>query len=76
LIGHYEQRLSLLEEGQDDDSSAGREQHKRFNRLSRDLLRVERQTAVRLRNNNRISDETLRQIERELDLRELGESDA
>jgi Na+/H+ antiporter len=74
LIGHYEQRLSVLEEGQNDESSVGREQRKRFNRLSRDLLRVERQTAVRLRNDNRISDETLRQIERELDLREAGEA--
>jgi Na+/H+ antiporter len=76
LIGHYEQRLSLLDEGQGDESSAGREQHKRFTRLSRDLLRVERQTAVRLRNTNRISDEILRQIERELDLREAGETEA
>src|SRR5581483_4122241 len=76
LIGHYEQRLSLLEDGENDDRSVGREQRRRFNRLSRDLLRVERQTAVRLRNDNRISDETLRQIERELDLREAGEVDS
>jgi CPA1 family monovalent cation:H+ antiporter len=76
LIGHYEQRLSLLEEGKSDEASAGREQRKHFNRLSRDLLLVERQTAVRLRNSSRISDETLRQIERELDLREAGEADA
>lgn len=75
LIGHYKQRLSLLDEGDNQENSAGREQRKRFNRLSRDLLRVERQTAVRLRNDNRISDETLHQIERELDLREAGETE-
>ena len=76
LIGHYQQRLSLLDGNDGSEGVANREQHKRFNRLSRDLLRVERQTAVRLRNENRISDETLRQIERELDLREAGESSA
>jgi len=38
--------------------------------LSRDLLRVERQTAVRLRNEGRINDELLRDLERELDLSE------
>lgn len=76
LIGHYEQRLSLLEEGQGAEGSSSREQRKHFKRLGRDLLRVERQTAVRLRNDSRISDETLRQIERELDLREAGEAEA
>jgi hypothetical protein len=38
--------------------------------ISRELLRLERQTAVRLRNEGRINDETLRQLEHELDLRE------
>jgi CPA1 family monovalent cation:H+ antiporter len=38
--------------------------------LSRDLLRVERKTAVRLRNEGRINDELLRDLERELDLSE------
>jgi hypothetical protein len=33
-------------------------------------LKVERQTAVRLRNERRISDELLRELERELDLTE------
>jgi CPA1 family monovalent cation:H+ antiporter len=43
-----------------------------LSRISRDLLRLERQTAVRLRNEGRINDETLRQLEHELDLREAG----
>ena len=38
--------------------------------LIRELARVERQTAVRLRNQGRISDEVLRQLEYELDLTE------
>ncbi len=36
--------------------------------LSRQLLRLERDTAIRLRNEGRINDEVLRQLERELDL--------
>jgi hypothetical protein len=66
----------LLDGSSDDRSLARRAEQKHFARLSRELLRVERQTAVRLRNENRISDETLRQIERELDLREAGETAA
>src|SRR5262249_53457389 len=38
--------------------------------LSRQLVRLERDTAIRLRNEGRINDEVLRQIERELDLTE------
>ena len=48
------------------------EHHERLSRISRELLRLERQTAIRLRNEGRINDETLRQLERELDLREAG----
>ena len=44
--------------------------HRRHQRLVRESLRVERQTAVRLRNERKINDETLRELERELDLRE------
>jgi NhaP-type Na+/H+ or K+/H+ antiporter len=40
--------------------------------LSPQLLRLERETAVRLRNEGRINDEILRQLERELDLSETG----
>jgi hypothetical protein len=44
--------------------------HTRYVRVSRDLLMVERQTAVRLRNEGRINDELLRDLEREMDLSE------
>jgi len=44
--------------------------HRKFIALSRELLQVERQTAVQLRNQRRISDEFLRVLERELDLSE------
>jgi monovalent cation/hydrogen antiporter len=46
--------------------------HKRLSRISRELLRIERCTAVRLRNEGNIDDEILRELERELDFREAG----
>jgi hypothetical protein len=35
-------------------------------------LRIERQTAIQLRDEGKINDEVLRQLEHELDLREAG----
>ncbi|MGH9553216.1 MAG: Na+/H+ antiporter, partial [Terriglobales bacterium] len=70
LTGHYRHRLSDITGKEDAESSASPEQHERLSRISRELLRLERQTAVRLRNEGRINDETLRQLEHELDLRE------
>ena len=61
--------------GKDDPENGLSPEHKqRHTRLLRDLLRVERQTALRLRNQGRINDETLRQLEYELDLREANPS--
>jgi CPA1 family monovalent cation:H+ antiporter len=45
--------------------------YRRFIEVSRQLLRVERETAVQMRNQGRIGDELLREIERELDLAEV-----
>jgi monovalent cation/hydrogen antiporter len=71
LAQHYRHRLATLaEEGDGNVDGVGPTFYKRFNDLSRELLRVERQTAVQLRNQRRISDELLRQIEHELDLGE------
>jgi len=71
LEQHYLRRLATLEKEQKaEEASPGIALQKYFVELSHDLLRVERQTAVRLRNERRISDEFLRQIERELDLSE------
>jgi CPA1 family monovalent cation:H+ antiporter len=68
---HYRSRLASLSE--DETLSAdgvGPGFHKQYVDVSRKLLKVERQTAVRLRNERRISDELLRELERELDLTE------
>jgi CPA1 family monovalent cation:H+ antiporter len=72
LTGHYRHRLAALSGRDSDEKVTSRQHHKRFFRISRELLRVERCTAVRLRNDGHIDDEILRELERELDLREAG----
>jgi monovalent cation/hydrogen antiporter len=72
IAGHYRHRLTDVIRKDDADRNIGPEHHQRLSRISRELLRVERQTAVRLRNEGRINDETLRMLEHELDLREAG----
>ncbi len=74
LTGHYRHRLAAVS-GKDDPENRLLPEHKqRRTRLLLDLLRVERQTALRLRNQGRINDEILRQLEYELDLREANPS--
>src|SRR5438132_7237290 len=69
LAQHYRQRLAVL--AGDPEGEDGPIAHDRRARdLERELLRVERDTAVGLRDAGRINDEVLRQIERDLDLRE------
>jgi CPA1 family monovalent cation:H+ antiporter len=64
---HYRDRLAILTEEEADVHSA---LHRRFVELSRELIQVERRTAIRLRNEGRINDDLLRELERELDLAE------
>ena len=67
LTHHYRQRLASLEV----KASPGEvTDHERHMELSLEALRVERETAIRLRNEGRINDSVLRRIERELDLTE------
>jgi CPA1 family monovalent cation:H+ antiporter len=71
LAQHYRQRLATLTaDSRDADGGRTGKFHKGFVKLSRQLLRVERQTAVKLRDQRRINDELLRELERELDLSE------
>src|ERR1051326_2429242 len=70
LKEHYRRRLSSLpREGEAQDGSDP-EAYAKFLTLSLELLRVERATAVQMRNNGRINDEVLRQLLHELDLSE------
>jgi CPA1 family monovalent cation:H+ antiporter len=71
LSQHYRARLaSLTEQAGPDADGFGAEFYKNYVEVSRKLLKIERQTAVQLRNQRRISDELLRELERELDLSE------
>lgn len=71
LAQHYRHRLAVYREDLDEaHDPIARQFHNRHIDVSRELLQVERQTAVRLRNDRRISDELLRELEHELDLGE------
>ena len=67
LSHHYRERLSSLRVNTSPGEVTGHERHLE---LSLEALRVERETAIRLRNEGRINDFVLRRIERELDLNE------
>lgn len=68
LEHHYKHRL-FIETGEREVLGDGGAGHvTRFEEVSRELRRIERAAALQLRNHKRISDETWRSIERELDL--------
>ncbi len=71
FAGHYRHRLGDINT-KDGAEERGADHHQRLSRITGELIRLERQTAVRLRNQGSINDETLRQLEHELDLRESG----
>ena len=68
LSRHYHQRLASLQPGGGNPEEIA--DHNRYLELSLEASRVERETAIRLRDEGRINDEVLRRIERELDLSE------
>ena len=70
LAHHLRHRLALLSQDGNLDDSADPNEYQRFVEASRAMIQHERATAVRLRNEGRIGDEMLREIERELDLNE------
>ena len=70
LAQHYRRRWATLSEASDAEEGVNPNFYRRFLELSRELLQVERRTAVQLRHERRISDELLREIEHELDLGE------
>jgi len=74
LIGHYRHRLATLEPTEADQEHVAH--HYSFIEISRETARIERETAVRLRNDGRINDQVLRRIERELDFEDSRFSNA
>src|SRR5262249_38781905 len=69
LVRHYRDRLDTLAQDQE-MAGSGHEQLVRYREVSRELLQAEREAAIRLRDQRRINDEVLRQLEYELDLTE------
>src|SRR3984885_10751800 len=70
LEQHYKHRLVSLGGDLREEDKAHAEHYFRYLDLSRELLDVERKTALRLRDDGRITDEALRELEREQDLNE------
>jgi len=70
LAQHYQHRLAGLTGDSNDVDGSEREHYARYLDLSRELLDTERQTALRLRDEGRIGDGVLRELEHELDLSE------
>src|SRR5207302_8776061 len=70
LSQHYRARLASLHEDNNADGLAAPMFYTQYVDVSRKLLKIERQTAVQLRNERRISDDLLRELEHELDLSE------
>jgi Na+/H+ antiporter len=69
LSGFYQRRLALLGDGQESGSkSPSRSEVARHEQIAQRLRSLERNVALRLRNENKIHDEVWRHLERELDL--------
>lgn len=73
IVGHYQKKLyALTRAGEEEPIGYRPQDQKRYSRLAQQLLSVEREAAIRLRDEGKISDSVLRQLEYELDLREAG----
>jgi monovalent cation/hydrogen antiporter len=70
LAQHYRHRLAKLRGADNVEIGANPAAYGRHIALTREMLRAERQAAIRLRNEGRINDEVLRKVEHELDLNE------
>ncbi|MBA3823257.1 MAG: Na+/H+ antiporter [Ktedonobacterales bacterium] len=77
LRTHYQERVSILSAIQPDraptERHAAKSKHGAYQRVLLDLVEVQRQQAISMRDNGEIGDEVLHDIERELDLEELSE---
>ncbi|HEX4168156.1 MAG TPA: Na+/H+ antiporter [Bryobacteraceae bacterium] len=71
LADHYRARLDQLADATHDDQSNPMGNSERFQQLAWELLGVERRTALSLRREGKLSDESWRKLEREIDLAEL-----
>lgn len=70
LVRSYQIKIDKFSSESEPETLSARNHMEKQSRLLREMLRVERHTAVRLRNEGEIDDDLLRQLERELDLSE------
>lgn len=70
LVRMYETKIEKFSDGDAPETMRARDHMEKHSELLREMVRVERRTAVHLRNEGEINDELLRQLERELDLTE------
>jgi Na+/H+ antiporter len=69
IARYYARRLAAAADGEDEASDQrGLAYQKRYHSVSNHLRKVERATAIQLRDGNEISDSVLHKLERELDL--------
>lgn len=69
IQAEYHERIAQLEEeDEEDDETKEAAPLSRFHQLAREALKIERDTIIDLRNQHRINDETLRIVQRDIDL--------
>ncbi len=70
LVRMYEIKIEKFADDRAPETIRARDHMEKHSHLLKEMVRVERRTAVHLRNEGEIDDELLRQLERELDLTE------
>jgi monovalent cation/hydrogen antiporter len=70
LIRVHRRRLDALESNHDAGGGSRPDEYQRWRELSRQIGAIQRATVLHLRNENKINDEVMRKLERELDLTE------
>jgi monovalent cation/hydrogen antiporter len=70
LVKKFQIKIEKFEVASKPEMLRAREHMEKHSQLMREMVRVERRTAVHLRNDGEINDELLRRLERELDLEE------
>ncbi len=68
LAHHYRQRLNLIKEGATEADHSLRGDYQEYRKISTMVRAVERATLLELWSRNKINDDVLRELERELDL--------
>jgi hypothetical protein len=68
IAHHYEDRLAALTQGDGEANTSHLQHQERYRFISRELRRIERETAIQLRNRKEIGDNVLHALEHELDL--------